>query len=80
MMTLEVRRMRKPPPVMPELEPTPSTVVPPLRSMMPHPDRMPEMRITLVPELTADRRAEQDVTVVPDPEPPPVVPWPNPTS
>jgi hypothetical protein len=47
--------------------------------MIPHPLRRPLIRMT-PPVLTAVVKAEQDVTVVPLPLPPPVVPTPKPTS
>lgn len=60
---------------LPELEPTPTMVVLPLTSMIPQPLSIPDTRMT-PPLLTAELRAEHEVTVVPEPLPPPVVPAP----
>lgn len=60
---------------LPELAPTPRTVVSPTRSTTPQPLIMPEMTITPA-DLAAAMRAAHVVTVVPVPVPPPVVPAP----
>lgn len=59
----------------PALAPTPTIVVDPSTSMMPHPLRVPETLMT-PPEPIAELSAEQEDTVTPDPLPPPVVPAP----
>lgn len=64
---------------LPDLEPTPSTVVSLPRSIIPQLSKTPEILMT-PPLLTADLSAEQEVTVVPEPLPPPVVPDAYPTS
>jgi hypothetical protein len=64
---------------LPELEPTPMTVVPPTKSIIPQPVKIPDILMT-PPLLTALVRAEHEVTVVPAPLPPPVTPAAYPTS
>lgn len=55
------------------------TVVSASKSKIPQPLRVPEIFITPAFSI-ASSRAEQELTVVPLPLPPPVVPAPNPTS
>lgn len=58
---------------LPELAPTPMMVVSLRTSRIPQPSRVPEILITPAASM-ALARAEQVVTVVPLPLPPPVVP------
>lgn len=62
----------------PDEEPTPMTVVSLTRSVIPQLSKIPEIWIT-PPLAAAAVRAEHDVTVVPLPLPPPVVPDAYPT-
>lgn len=64
---------------LPDLDPAPLTVVSLTRSIIPQPSSTPET-MTTPPLAAAAESAEQEVTVVPLPLPPPVVPEAYPTS
>lgn len=79
MITLVAPSTSRPPPVIPEPEPTPMTVLFDVTSFMPLTAIMPLTRITLAPlAFSAEVRADAVVTVTAEALPPPVVPAPYP--